>query len=288
MNAADSSKPGVVGLAWGGIGVIVATVVVMVGVRDPVFASVDRAPKVAASDDAGAARAGDDDASRARPKTTGTAGSMGGTKPDVFPNPFGGGTSDDKSDVAPLPGQATRELAGSIDAKLRKNDLKGALDSLEKLVDTDKDAIKDPSVRESIVDLSQRVTLLTHGEPERMFGLLAKKMGTTGIDILYQLVTTKGGSRAAKLAEALLLEEDILERGSPAVQVAWKLRRAKGCEDKKALFGDAAKNGDGRTLGQLYLLNRSCNRRRRDPSCCLEKDKDLDATMDAIKARGFQ
>jgi len=279
VNGRGVDHPPIVGLVWGGIGVMFVTVVALVVMRSPVFPALERAARVAALEEGATDR---DDDGGAKSHAASSAGATGGSKADAFP--FGG----DKSAPIVLPGQATRDLQNQISQKLRKNDLKGALDALEQLVDADKDAIKDSNVRATIVELSQRVTLLTHGEPERMFGLLAKKMGTTGIDILYQLVTTKGGSRAAKLAEQLLLEDEILERGSDAMQVAWKLRRAKGCPEKKALFDDAAKYGDSRTLGQLFLLNRSCSRRRRDPSCCLEKDKELDATIDALKARGIQ
>jgi hypothetical protein len=286
--ATIGGKLGAVGWAWGGLGTLVATVTLLVAVRDPVFADVDRGMRepVVSSAEVEELQAL---AASKKPRSASSAGSLGGQKPDVFPNPFGGDkkpATDD--DTAVLPGQDVRDAQNEMELKLRRNDLKGALGALEKLVELDPKAPKDPKIRESIVELTQRLTLLTTGEPERMFGMLAKKMGTTGIDILYQLVTTKGGSRAAKLAESLLLQDEVLERGSPALQVAWKLRRAKTCEARKAIFPDAAKDGDGRTLGQLYILDRMCGRRRRDPGCCAEKDPELKNTMDALKARGFQ
>ncbi len=284
--AMDGSKLGVVGWAWGGVGGILATVTLLVAIREPVFADVDRAARepLVTSAEVEELQA----LATKKPRAAASAGSLGGQKPDVFPNPFDDKKPAGGDDRPVLPGQDVRDAQNAMELKLRRNDLKGALAALEQLVELDPKAPKDPKVRESIVDLTQRLTLLTTGEPERMFSMLAQKMGTTGIDILYQLVTTKGGSRAAKLAESLLLQEEVLDRGSPALQVAWKLRRAKTCDARKALFPDAAKDGDSRTLGQLYILDRQCSRRRPDPGCCSEKDPELKATMDALKARGFQ
>jgi serine/threonine-protein kinase len=117
-----------------------------------------------------------------------------------------------------------------------------------------------------------------------MFDVLATKTGTAGIDILYYLVTSKGGSKASKAADAMLADPKIVARGSEAMQVAWELRNAP-CAKKRDLFERAGKHGDQRTVGQLFELNRSCGRRNR--SCCLHKDPDLEAAIDALKARGY-
>ena len=56
-----------------------------------------------------------------------------------------------------------------------------------------------------------------------------------------------------------------------------------GCDEKKALFGRAATDGDRRSLGQLQQLDRRCG--RRSPGCCFENDPDLRAALDALNAR---
>ena len=105
-------------------------------------------------------------------------------------------------------------------------------------------------------------------------------MGEPGIDILYYLVTAKGSSDAARLAGDLLKRPEVAARGSKAMQIAWAMRNAKGCDAKRALFGKAKDDGDGRTFGQLALLDRPCGRRRRaDPSCCLPNDPELNLQM---------
>jgi hypothetical protein len=138
-------------------------------------------------------------------------------------------------------------------------------------------------VRADIVELSMRVMLLTGGEPDRVFDMIATKMDTTGMDILYELLTTRGGSRAAARAEELLRDEKVRSRGTPAARIAYDLRVAQGCSDKKALFERAKEDGDGRTLGQLQLLNHRC--RRRSGGCCLENDPELREAIDTLKAR---
>lgn len=203
------------------------------------------------------------------------------------------GASSSKVDEIPLVIGETAEVRAAQDAfahKLRINDLKGAVGALQQLLAVQPEAAKDPGTRDRIVDLAVRIMFVQGTEPDLVFTLIATKMGKTGIDILYQLATTKGGSRAAKYAEALLDDARVIgTRGSDAVQIAWELRRTTDCEAKKKLFERAGKVGDSRTLGQLHLMNNSCKGRRRMPNaCCFDKDPALLAALEAMKARGLQ
>jgi hypothetical protein len=174
--------------------------------------------------------------------------------------------------------------------KLRINDLKGSVVALQKLLDVQPDAPKDPAVRDRVVDLAVRIMFVQGNEPDVVFTLIATKMGKPGIDILYQIATTKGGSKAQKYAEALLDDARILdERGSEAVKIAWKLYRTTDCAKKKSLLAQAGEHGDRRSLGQLQLMDDSCKARRRMPNaCCFAKDPELEAALAALKARGIQ
>jgi hypothetical protein len=116
----------------------------------------------------------------------------------------------------------------------------------------------------------------------RLFDIIQSRMGTTGIDILYELVTTRGTSLASKRAAELLREESVRARGTPALRIAYDLRTA-GCNGKAALFERASADGDGRTLGQLQELNRDCRRSR--GVCCMHNDPGLRAAIDGLKAR---
>jgi hypothetical protein len=203
-------------------------------------------------------------------------------------HPAGTGTAnpprgEPTSTAAPPPSGDARELRSDLRKDVQFGRYGSATDVLARLLEADPDAPKDSEVRGDIVELSMRVMLLTGGEPDRVFEMISTKMDTTGVDILYELLTTRGGSRAAARAEELLRDEKVRSRGTPAVRIAYELRVAQGCSDKKALFDRAKSDGDGRTLGQLQLLNRRC--RRRSGNCCLENDPELRDAIDTLKAR---
>lgn len=191
---------------------------------------------------------------------------------------------DTDDDPAPSTSNEAREAREKFQRNVQARRYKSAIEELTSLLENDPGAARDSDTRKAIVELSMRVMLMQGPEPNMVFGLICQRMGTTGLDILYELLTTRGGSRAAKRAEELLKDEKIRSKGSDAMQVAYALRTSRGCDEKKSLFDRAKKYGDNRTLGQLHLLNRSCGRRSGD--CCLHKDPELEATIDAIKARG--
>ncbi len=176
-----------------------------------------------------------------------------------------------------------REARAHFVKQLQLGQYAAATDGLARLLDMDPKAAEDGEVRGAVVELATRVTLLTGGEPDRVFEMIATKMGATGADVLYELMTTRGGSRAAARAEELLKDAAVRARGTSALRIAYELRAAGGCEEKKALFARAKTEGDGRTLGQLQLLNQRCG--RRSAGCCLQNDPHLRDTMDGIKAR---
>lgn len=185
-----------------------------------------------------------------------------------------------------VPTPEARAASDAFDHSLKVNDLKGALGQLEKLLEIDPDSPKDDAVRADIVDLTMRIQLVAGPEPDKMFDLLVNRMGTTGIDIVYQIVTTKGGSKASAMGERFLASPDVRARGTDALRAAYDLRTAKSCEAKRAVFGEVAAHGDARSLGQLYLLNRKCGRRHRaEAGCCLQGDAELAKTIETLEKR---
>jgi hypothetical protein len=177
----------------------------------------------------------------------------------------------------------TREARAKFIKDVQNRRTKDAVASLSQLLDIDPFAPKDSDVREAVVELAMRVMLLEGNETATVFNLISGHMGTTGADILYELVTTRGGSRAAKLAEEVLKNESVRERGTPALRIAYDLRKAKSCDDKIALLDRATADGDGRTFGQLQLVNRECS--RRSSECCLRNHPKLKEALEAIRAR---
>ncbi len=198
------------------------------------------------------------------------------------PSASGRAATDALADVAAL-----RAEEEALAHRLRINDLKGAVAAFEHLVALSPAAADDPTNRERIADLAVRVMFLPGKEPDRVYALLSTGLGAAGLDVLYLLATTKGGSRAATQATRLLDDRGLLSAGSPAMRVAWEFWRSKDCEAKRALFGRAAEHGDWRVLGQLQALAASCGRvRRRSPgACCFEDDAALASAIQAIRAR---
>jgi hypothetical protein len=185
--------------------------------------------------------------------------------------------------AAPPPAADAREARAALRRELQLGRYGTATEALARLVEVDPRAAEDGEVRADIVELAMRVMLLTGNEPDRVFEMIAGKIGTTGIDILYELLTTRGGSRAASRAEEVLQDEKVRARGTPALRIAYDLRQTHDCEAKKALFHRAKADGDGRALGQLQLLGRRCGRHAN--ACCLQNDPALREAMDGIKAR---
>lgn len=175
-----------------------------------------------------------------------------------------------------------REARATFEDAMRQRNMKGALEALEALVALDVEVLSDPLVRGNVVALAQSVSLLQGKDPERFLDLLATKAGTRGIDVLYELVTTKGGSRAAQDSDLYLRDANVLERASPALKIAWELRQAETCVQKKPLLARASSDGDRRALGQLQLTKQRCGR---GATCCDWKDPELDAALAAIQAR---
>jgi len=197
--------------------------------------------------------------------------------------------------AAPTAEPETREIVLDIDGKdapawkvrlgnafVNKEWSEGA-DAILALALIDPDSFQQESVR---IASTAVVVRIEHDDPERatkVFDALANDVGPAGVDVLYQAVSGYGGSDGAKRALVYLQKEDVVSRGSEAVQIAIELRLAP-CAKKPQLFDRAAMEGDERALAVLgNLQGRSCH-----PSkghCCFHKDERLKAAARKLKAR---
>lgn len=175
-------------------------------------------------------------------------------------------------------------FAEQIRDHLKKGAIRRAADDIIARVTANPELLNHREVRDFVVDVAGRVALISNETNAAYFKMLSERAGTQGIDVLYELVTQKGGSRAASLAESLLLTPDVLERGSKALRTAWQLRRARSCVDKKATFPLVLADGDHRSMAELIPLAKRCS--RRGPPCCLHGDKDLDTLLKALRDKG--
>jgi hypothetical protein len=271
-----TSLPPTIQLTVAGLAAIVLLIVGAAALRTSPSAALeedDAAPAASAS-------------SGARSRRGPTTGSPGVSRPPPAPSSAGSisvPVAPLPTDPAPPPSDLARALRADLRKEVQLGHYQSATEALGRLVDLEPRSGEDGEVRGDVVELAMRVMLLTGPEPARVFDLIATRMGTAGIDILYELLTTRGGSRAAARAEELLHDDAVRARGTPALRIAYELRTAHGCDDKRALFPRAKSEGDNRTLGQLQLLNRRCGRHA--TSCCLQNDPGLREAMEGIKGR---
>jgi serine/threonine-protein kinase len=168
-----------------------------------------------------------------------------------------------------------------IDARSR-GAWKEAAGALVPLLELDPSALDEKELASAAVNSA--VPLEFEGEGDPLFSALAYKGGTAGLDVLYAIMSRKGGSRAARRAKELLADPEIRGRATPALRIALLLREAR-CEDKEALFERAGREGDERALVYLERLRSSrCDPRRGE--CCFHQRRALGRAIDALEKRG--
>jgi hypothetical protein len=122
--------------------------------------------------------------------------------------------------------------------------------------------------------------------------LLESKMGTQGIDILYEIAYGNTGRlypQAAGRARHSLDAPDVAGRASPQAALALGFRDPrKSCDQKHAMLPDAHDKGDSRLLPILQPLQatRGCGfLSRSDCYPCMHHDHDLYDAIQAITTR---
>src|SRR5262249_13793143 len=128
-----------------------------------------------------------------------------------------------------------------------------------------------------------RVPLDAPDAADGAFDTVASAFGSAGPDALYDIVSARGGSKAAALAEDRLRRRDVLDRATPALRIAWALRQAT-CEEKPAWFERAGSEGDMRALILLEIL-RSARCNTRIGQCCFHHNALLDEATRTLHAR---
>lgn len=181
----------------------------------------------------------------------------------------------------PLSSPEAKAAWRKLDELMRKRLAKESVDALEQLLNVDPLAPHDKEVRQAVLKLAIDAAFLRNETSEKMIQLLSTRMGSTGIDLMYEVVATRGDSAAARDAERILREEAVRARGSEAMRIAYEIRFASGCDAKRALFDRARSHGDGRAAMELKLL-REC---RRGNTCCMRGDEALNELIAAIEKK---
>ncbi|MDC3959166.1 serine/threonine-protein kinase [Polyangium jinanense] len=120
-------------------------------------------------------------------------------------------------------------------------------------------------------------------ESDQVFDALENELGSGGLDVLFHVVRTRGGSKASRRAQDILGKPGILDRATPALRVAYELRKS-ACPDKRALFSRAAEEGDGRALEELLIVKDVPCSAKRDP-CCYREDAELKDAISKLRAK---
>jgi serine/threonine-protein kinase len=128
-------------------------------------------------------------------------------------------------------------------------------------------AVRDPASfgRPDVIAATRElvVGLERSGSAAKVFDVLENRLGAAGLDLLYEVVESKGGSRAATRAFELLHKDAVRARSSAALRIACDLRDA-SCVDMLKLLDRAVQDGDGRALTVLQTFGVACFNRNRD------------------------
>jgi serine/threonine-protein kinase len=116
-----------------------------------------------------------------------------------------------------------------------------------------------------------------------VFDALSTRLGTRGLDLLYELALSRGGTRGGQRARALLARADVKEREPPALRIAFEFFVAP-CATRRTLLDRAAVEGDRRTLVQLEAAHGARCANRKDP-CCFREDPAMVDAIAKLKAR---
>ena len=138
------------------------------------------------------------------------------------------------------------------------------------LAEIDAPAFDEPGLRGNVVAVGAGIAFEGNELADKMFDTMANKLGARGPDLLFEIVRSRGATRAAHRAINLLRRPDVIGRATPAMRLAFDLKMAP-CNQKPKFFDAAVLEGDARSLVQLEVLkDQPC--KRKDP-CCFRENK---------------
>lgn len=143
-------------------------------------------------------------------------------------------------------------------------------------------ALAEPETRKRAGALASILDLGDNGDGAALFTSLIAA-GAPGFDVLYEVVSARGGTAAADRAKAILARPELRTRMSPALRIALELREAR-CSAKPKLFARAAEDGDVRT--RIYL--NQLRSHRCDPrigQCCFHANRELEDVVRALRKK---
>jgi serine/threonine protein kinase len=169
------------------------------------------------------------------------------------------------STAAPPSATAAAALPEAPDAASRTllrtavstHDYLRAIPAFRALAEHDTAAFRDPLVATAARDLAVVLAAISNPETEAIYGALATQLGEAGVDILYEIVRTRGGTKASTRATALLEKPEILARAPASARISYEYARAL-CPDKLTLLERCKAEGDVRTVMAMEASAKTC------------------------------
>ncbi|WP_437724066.1 protein kinase domain-containing protein [Sorangium sp. So ce861] len=171
----------------------------------------------------------------------------------------------------PPPDEATRKAL--TDAARARRWVKAA-EALNLLAERDPTALRERPIAIAARNLAIAISKTGEELADQVFDALARRFGTAGLDVLYEIVETRGRSTPATRAAKLLRDPEVAARGTPAVRISFELRDAT-CGEKMPFLDRAVSEGDQRTLVVLETAVRPC----------YTKNRTIDEAIKKLRAR---
>jgi serine/threonine-protein kinase len=138
---------------------------------------------------------------------------------------------------------------------MRVRDLRAGEAAFLEIAQREPDAFHEPDISLAARDLI--VALDREAHADRLFDTMTNQLGAVGLDLLYDLVATRGRASAALRAATMLRRKGVLARATPELRIAFELREAP-CIAKLGLLDRAVKEGDARALVVLETQGTGC------------------------------
>ncbi len=156
------------------------------------------------------------------------------------------------------------------------HDRTAALREADFWLDLDPSAAADLGLQKDIGEMATRPAFSTAA-----IAVLAGKMGTPGVDILYDLGYASTQAPAVqRQARATLAQPSVRAHAGPAAAILLELRDATKCDAKKALLPRVRADADKRALPLLSPMTSG-----RGPYACMKGDGALAEAIAAVQSR---
>ena len=196
--------------------------------------------------------------------------------------------------VAVAPPPRAPSVVERLHATAAAHDPASAVAVFVEIADRNRAAFGDRAVQTEAADLAE-IAAPSGRAADPIFDRLAAPLGVDGLDILYDLVAREQHAgdplqragltaltSAGPRARAILGRPEALARATPAMRVAYELRRAP-CPSREVLFPRAATDGDDRALEILTAMQPpACSRK---DACCFLKHRQLELAIAEIQTR---